>query len=98
MILPQLMIYTLLGVIGYVMGKALRKSQLGTLIVVLCIFSSLTLLVEKVNPLIEKSDKEKDNIKKEFINKQFQFEEEKDDLWSKIWDKVTKSKENEKGE
>lgn len=98
MILPQLMIYTLLAVIGHVLGLALRKQQIGKLVVLLCIFSSLTLLVEKANPLIEKSEDESNEIKKEFIDKQFYIEEEKNDVWSRVWDFITKSKEKEKGD
>jgi hypothetical protein len=73
----------------------MHKTQLGTLVVVLCVFSSLTLLVEKVNPLIENTEKETKNNKNktEILNKQFTFEEEKEDAWHKVWDYVTKSKE-----
>lgn len=93
MILPQLMIYVFLGVIGYVLGWALHKKQLGVLVIMLCIFSSLSLLAEKVTPLVEKSEKDTVKNKTEILNKQFTFEEEKDDAWYKIWDYVTKSKE-----
>jgi len=55
--LPQLMIQTLIGVFGYVTCRALSKKNMAKMIIVITIFSCLSIVMEKVLPIIEEEQK-----------------------------------------
>jgi len=55
--LPQLMIQTLIGVFGYVICRALSKRNMAKMIIVITIFSCLSIIMEKVLPIIEEEQK-----------------------------------------
>jgi len=61
--LPQLMINTLVGSFGYFVCRAVGKRRMSKMIIIITIFTCLSVIMEKVLPLV----KEVDN-KKEYIN------------------------------
>jgi len=51
--LPQLMIQTLIGVFGYATCRVLSKRSMSKMIIVITVFSYLSVIMEKTLPLIE---------------------------------------------
>ena len=55
--LPQLMIQILIGAFGYVTCRALSKRNMAKMIIVITVFSCLSVIMEKVLPLVEEEQK-----------------------------------------
>jgi hypothetical protein len=79
------MYIALVGFVGYIICKALKRKSIGQMIVLLCIFTALTLIVEKAQPIINGYKESKQQIEqyKDILNGN--PVEQKDDT-KKIWD------------
>ena len=55
--LPQLMVQILIGAFGYVTCRALSKRNMAKMIIVITVFTCLSVIMEKVLPLIEEEQK-----------------------------------------
>jgi len=60
--LPQLMINTLIGSLGYFICKGLSKRSMANMIIIITIFSCLNVTMEKVLPLIEEAQGKQEYI------------------------------------
>jgi Na+/phosphate symporter len=81
-ILPQLMYIALVGFTGYVLCKTMKRKTIGQMIILLCIFTSLNLIISKAKPLIDSANQTKSKI--ESIDK------ESKSNTKKIWDFLNK--------
>lgn len=102
--LPQILYIALVGFVGFVICKTLRRKQMGQMIIVLCIFVCLEIVCEEVMPTINKVYSTKQELKnslnleddnknskfKDSIEEQISDSVKKDSTTSKIWKFMTK--------
>jgi len=60
--LPQLMIQILIGAFGYVTCRALSKRNMAKMIIIITVFTCLSVIVEKVLPLIEEEQRKQEYV------------------------------------
>lgn len=86
-VLPQLMYIVLVGFVGYVICKTMGRKTIGQMIVLLCVFTSLTLVIEKAQPMINRYNESKQQIEQytNILNDDNIIEDNKNDV-KKIWD------------
>jgi hypothetical protein len=93
--LPQILYIILVGFVGYVICKTLRRKQMGQMIVILCVFICLDIVCEEVMPIVSNVYSSKSELKNSVVELKNNDKVELNDnriksLKSKIWGFVTK--------
>jgi len=60
--LPQLMMQILIGTFGYVTCRILSKINMAKMIIIITLFSCLSVIMEKVMPIIEEEQKKQEYV------------------------------------